>query len=163
MGFSAQMQPRLHSLFMCPSLSLLPRPSLRRFAAEYTERRNRGRRCSQACRLQNRFQLARANHGVHLWNALLNLVAIALHQAACDDELLCRARGFVPRHLQNRVHRLLLGRVDKAASIDDKNLCLFGTRRQPRARAIQQPHHHLGVNKVLRAAQRDKAHNWGSG
>jgi len=60
-------------------------------AAENVEGGRRGRAGSrsggfEAGRFENGFDLAGADHGVHLGNVLLNLVAVALDQAAGDDQ-----------------------------------------------------------------------------
>jgi hypothetical protein len=60
-------------------------------------------------------------------------------------------------HLKDGVDRLLLGRVYKATRVDDEDVGVFGARRQLAARAVEQAHHHLGVNEVLGAAEGDKA------
>ena len=106
----------------------------------------------EAGRFENGFDLAGADDGVHLGNVLPNLVAVALDQAAGDDQLFGRAGGFVAGHLQNRIDRLLLGRVDEAAGVDDEDFGLFGMGGQAGASARQQAHHHLGIDEVFRAA-----------
>ena len=59
-----------------------------------TQDRERRRRCRSSRRdprgLQNRLQLARPHHRVHFRNVLLDLVAIALHQAPGDHNFLAR-------------------------------------------------------------------------
>ena len=112
----------------------------------------------QPSRSQNRLQLARPDNRVYLGNILLDLIPIPLHQASGDHNPLGLAAGLVLHHLQNRVHRLLLGGVDKAARIDDNNLGVFRVRRQLRTVVVQHPHHHFGVDKILGAAERDEAH-----
>ena len=96
--------------------------------------------------------------GVDLGNALANLVAVPLHEASCHNQPLrfATVRNLVPHHLQDGVHRLLLGRVDKAARIHHQDLGVLGPCRQLAARAVEQPHHHLGIHQVLRAAQADE-------
>ncbi len=106
----------------------------------------------QARGFENRFQLAGADYGVDFGNVLANLVAIALDQASGDDELFGRAGGLVARHLENGVDRFLLGGVDKAAGVHDQDFGLFRTRGQARTGAVEQAHHHLGVDEVFGAA-----------
>ena len=106
----------------------------------------------QAGGFENRLQFAGADHGVHFGNALPDFVAVALHQAAGDDELFGRAGGLVARHLENGVDRLLLGGVDEAAGVDDEDFGLFGMGGQARAGAVEQAHHDLGVDEVFGAA-----------
>ena len=66
-------------------------------------------------------------------------------------------------HFENGVDRLLLGRVDEGAGVDDEDFGLFGMGGEPRAGAVEQAHHHLGVDEVFGAAQGDKAHGGGRG
>ena len=66
-------------------------------------------------------------------------------------------------HLQYRVDRLLLGRVDEAAGVDDEDLGLFGMGGEASAGAVEQAHHHLRVDEVFGAAQRNEAHGGGRG
>ena len=82
---------------------------------------------------QNRFELAGADHGVDFRNVLHDLVAVALHQAAGNDELFGAALSFVAGHFENGVDRLLLGGVDEGAGVDDENLGIFraAVRRAP--------------------------------
>jgi hypothetical protein len=92
-------------------------------------------------------------------NVLADLIAIPLHQAAGDDEALgaAAALALVLHHLKDGIDRLLLGRVDEAAGVDDEDVRVFGPRCQLAAGAVEQAHHHLGVNEVFGAAERDKA------
>ena len=62
------------------------------------------------------------------------------------------ARGLVAGHFQNGVDGLLLGGVDEGAGVDDEDFGLFGMSGQARAGAVEQAHHHLGVNEVFGAA-----------
>ena len=98
------------------------------------------------------FELAGADYGVDFWDALPDFVAVALDEAAGDDELAGRAGGFVAGHLEDGVDRLLLGGVDEAAGVDDEDLGLFGMGGEARAGAVEQAHHHLGVDEVFGAA-----------
>ena len=70
---------------------------------------------------------AGAEHRVDLRNLLLQLVAIALGQAAGDDQPPARAVLLVLRHLEDGVDRLLLRRVDERAGVDDEHV---GVRRR---------------------------------
>ena len=101
---------------------------------------------------QNGLEFAGADHGIDFGNALADLVAVALDEASGDDQFLRRAGGFEARHFEDGVDRLLLGGVDEAAGVDDKDLRLFGARGQARTSAVQQPHHHFGVDQVFGAA-----------
>ena len=105
-----------------------------------------------ASRFQNGFKFAGADYGVDFRNVLADFVAIALYEAAGDDELFGRAGGFVARHFEDGVDGLLLGGVDETAGVDDEDLGLFRASGQARAGAVQQPHHHLGIDEVFGAA-----------
>ena len=120
---------------MCAGKRFLAGTSLCR-AAKNVEGGNRCNGRLQTRCLQNRFQLACADDGVHLRNALLDFVAIALDQAASDNELTRAARKLVLRHLQNGVDRLLLGCVNEGAGVDDEDFSLFRMSGQPRAGAV---------------------------
>jgi hypothetical protein len=75
------------------------------------------------------FELACAYDGVDFGDVLLDFVAVALDEAAGDDDAL----GFtavlllVLDHLEDGVDGLLLGGVDEAAGVDDDDLGVFGT------------------------------------
>jgi hypothetical protein len=99
--------------------------------------------------------IAGAEDGVDLRNLGLQLVAVALGQAAGDDEGLTGPGLLELGHLQNGVHRLLLGLVDERAGVDDQHLGPGGVARQLVARLLGQPEHHLGIDEVLRAPERD--------
>ncbi len=89
---------------------------------------------------QNALQFARAYDRVHFRNILANFVAIALDQAARHDQLARPAIGLVPRHFQNRVHRFLLGAIDKGAGVDHDDVGIFGAADSvPRRRAPAGP------------------------
>src|SRR5262249_25383920 len=69
-----------------------------------------------------------------------------------------RFAGFlVLGHLQNRVHGLLLGRIDKAAGIDDNDVCVPWFVRELVAAIGQLTHHHFRVYKILGTPKTDKA------
>ena len=112
---------------------------------------------------ENGFQFAGADDGVHFGDALLDFVAVALDEAAGDDELFGASRSFVAGHFEDGVDGFLLGGVDEAAGVDDEDFGFFGMGGQPRAGAVEQAHHHLGVDEVFGAAQGNKAHGRGRG
>ncbi len=84
---------------------------------------------SEACGGEDCFEFAGADDGVDFRDVLLDLVAVALDQAAGDDDAL----GFsavlflVLHHLEDGVDRLLFGGVDEAAGVDDDDLSVFGS------------------------------------
>ena len=109
---------------------------------------------------EDSFEFTRAYDGIDLGNVLLDFVAVALDQAAGDDEALRLASvgSLVLHHLKDGIDGLLLGRIDEAARIDDKNLGVLGAGGNVAASLMQHPHHHFGVDQVLRAAKGDEAY-----
>src|SRR6266568_8317091 len=110
---------------------------------------------TEAGRLEDGLQFASPHDSIHLWNILADLIAVPLHQAARNDQPLSLAAicNLVLDHLQNRIYRLLLGRVDKTTGVDDENLRVLGTRGKLPASAMQQAHHDFGIDQVFRAAE----------
>ena len=123
-------------------------------AAEDVEWRNRSRRGGhrEACGLEDRLQFAGADYGVDFWDALLDFVAVALDEAAGDNELAGRTGGLEAGHFEDGVDGFLLGRVDEATGVDDEDLGFFWVRGEACAGAVEQAHHDLGVDEVLGAA-----------
>jgi len=99
------------------------------------------------------FDFSGSDYGVHFWNLLANLVAVALDQTACDDQSPRPPELFIFGHLENRLDGLLLCRRDEAAGVDDDHVGLVGARRDLVACALEHAHHHLAIDKVLRASQ----------
>ena len=91
-------------------LRLFPRPSLRCGAGEDIEGRcgNGGFGHGEAGGLEDGFEFTGADDGIDFRNVLYDFVAVALDEAAGDDELAGGAGGFEARHLQDGVDRLLL-------------------------------------------------------
>src|SRR5665213_2166956 len=123
-SFSAE---RCRLMFVRAGKRFLTRPHLR--AAQNIKKPWRGsrRRCNP-CGFENRLKFPGAYHRIDFRNALANFVAIALHQAACNDQFLGGALSLESSHLKNRVYGFLLRGVDKAAGVHDKDVGLFGTR-----------------------------------
>ena len=113
---------------------------------------------SEARGSENRFEFASADDGIDLRNVLLNLVAVALDQTAGDDDALRLAAILLLmlHHLEDGIDGLLLGGIDEAAGVDDDNLGVFSARRQLGSVVVQHAHHHLGVDEILGAAERDE-------
>src|SRR2546423_15602169 len=63
-----------------------------------------------------------AEHSIDLRNLRLQLVAIALAKTSRDDEPLAGAGLFELGQLEDRVDRLLLGRVDERACVYDEHI-----------------------------------------
>ena len=81
------------------------------------------------------------------------LKAVALHQAASHHQAHLRAALLQAGQVKNGVHRLLTGRLDEGAGIDQEE---FGGGRLPGdfpSRLDQAPQHDFRVHQVLGAAQ----------
>ena len=92
---------------------------------------------------------------VDLRNLLSQFVAIPLGQAAGDDQSFAGARLLVLGHLEDGVDRLLLRFVDERAGVDDEHVGVGGIAGELMPLLLGEPEHHLGVDEVLRAAERD--------
>ena len=105
------------------------------------------------------FELAGADDGIDFGDVPANFVAVALDEAAGDDELLGSAAvgDLVLDHFENGVDGLLLGGIDEGASIDDEDVGVFGGGGEVGAIVMQEAHHDLGVDEVLGAAEGDEA------
>ena len=107
--------------------------------------------------VQDVFELTGADDCVDLGDVLPDLVAVALHQAAGDDDALGAAFGLVLDHLEDGRDRLLLGGVDEAAGVDDDDLGVFGVGGEGGSVVVEHAHHHFGVDEVFGTAKRDEA------
>ena len=89
------------------------------------------------------FEFAGADDGVDFGDVALDLVAVALDQAAGDDEALGLAAvlGLMPDHLEDGVHGLLFGGVDKGAGVDDEDFGLAGVWGEIGSVVVEQAHH----------------------
>ena len=105
------------------------------------------------------FELAGADDGVDFGDVGDDFVAVALDEAAGDDELAGAAAGgdLVLRHFEDGVDGLLLGGVDEAAGVDDDDVGVFGVGGERGAAVVEQAHHDLGVDEVFGAAEGDEA------
>ena len=112
------------------------------------------------CGGENALQLSSAEYGVHFRNILLYFVAVALDQTARNNQLLGATRGLVLGHLEDGVHRFLLGGVDERAGVNDNDVGVFGAGRNLCATLRQQPHHDLAIHQVLGAAEAHKPDFW---
>src|SRR4029453_13213505 len=65
--------------------------------------------------------------------------------------------------LEDRVDRLLAGPIDEGARVDDEALGVFRDRRERKPGLGQHAEHELGIDLVLRAAERRQVdlHGWG--
>ena len=106
------------------------------------------------------FEFTGADYGVYFGDVLLDFVAVALDEAAGDDDTLGLSAVLllVLDHLEDGVDGLLLGGVDEAAGVDDDDLGVFGSGREFGTVVMEQAHHDLGVDEVFGAAERDEAY-----
>ena len=106
------------------------------------------------------FEFTGADYGVYFGDVLLDLVAVALYEAAGYDDATRFAAVLllVLDHLEDGVDGLLLGGVDEAAGVDDDDLGVFSAGSEFGSVVVEQAHHDLGVDEVLGAAERDEAY-----
>ena len=103
--------------------------------------------------LRDRLEVRRAEDVIDLGDVLGELVGVALREAAGDDELL-RPGLLVLRHLEDGVDALFLGGVDERAGVDDDDVGALGRVDQRVAGGLDLAEHQLGVDLVLRTAER---------
>ena len=63
----------------------------------------------------------------------------------------------MPRHLENRVDRLLLGVVDEGAGVHDEDVGRGRIVGQLVPRLLREPEHHFGIDEVLGTAEGHEA------
>ena len=73
----------------------------------------------------------------------------------CSRAALAQAALLVD--LEDVADRLLLGRVDERAGVDDDDVRLLGVGNDLHAGLVEVAHHYLAVHEVLGAAKRDEA------
>src|SRR5207245_7530593 len=121
---------------------------------------SRGRRAGPvvaAGRLAHQLDDAREIRGtedpVHLRHLFQDVAAVALGEAARDDEGTAGPPLLQLRELEDRVDRFLARTVDEGAGVDDEALGVFGALRERKPGLGQHAEHQLGVHLVLRAAE----------
>ena len=92
---------------------------------------------------------------IDLGDLLRDLVGVALREAAGHHELL-RAAVLVLRHLEDGVDALLLGRIDERARVHDDHVGVARLGRDLVPRLLGEPQHHLAIDEVLGAAERNQ-------
>jgi hypothetical protein len=87
-----------------------------------------------------------------------------LGEAAGHDQPSRGAVFLVLRHLENRVDRLLFGRIDEGARVDHEHIGRLGIACQFVPGVLRQSEHDFRVHEILGAAERDEAdlHLWKS-
>ena len=123
----------------------------RRLREEGERRAGRGRNAGD--RAHDLRHLAGAEHGVDLRDLGAQFVAVTLGKAPGHDQAAARAILLVPRHLQDRVNRLLFRRVDEGAGIDDEHVGRGLVLDELVPSLARQSEHHLGVDEILGAAE----------
>ena len=108
--------------------------------------------------LENLRHFPGPQHGVNLGNLAPELVAIALGQAAGDDEARAPAIALLRGHLEDGVDRFLLGGIDEGARVDDEHLGVRGVGRNLVAGLAGHAQHHLAVDEVLGTAEAEKTY-----
>ena len=99
------------------------------------------------------FQFVRPQHGVDFRNLIPQLVSVALDQTTGNHQPPRPPGLLVLRHLENRVDRFLLRRIDKAARIHDQRFGISRIARKLMPARFKDAHHHLAIDEVLRATQ----------
>ena len=93
---------------------------------------------------------------VHLGELIEQDILLPLGQAAGDDDPFDVPGAFPPEQLLDDPARLLPGRVDEPAGIDDDQVRFLSLGHQHKPVLRQQSEHSLGIDKVLGAAEADK-------
>ena len=97
-----------------------------------------------------------ADERIHFGHVVADVAAIALHQAAGDDQLLGAADFLVLGHFEDGIDGFLLGGIDEAAGVDHQHVGLVGMRRQLVPAGHKLAHHDFAIHEVLGTAQTDK-------
>jgi hypothetical protein len=121
-------------------------------------RRGHGREYVEAGCSENLVQLSGADNGINFGDVLLDLVTVALDEAASDDEFSGCAVGLETRHFKDRVDGFLLCLVDEGAGVDDEDVGGFVVGRDLGASAVEEAHHDFAVDEVLGTAEGDESH-----
>ena len=103
---------------------------------------------------------ARAEHAVDLRHLLQDLVLIALRQAACHEQSADAALLLQRAHGENVVDGLALGRVDKAAGVDDHEIRAVHILLQGVACLLQAIEHLFCVDLIFGTAKGDHSHSF---
>jgi hypothetical protein len=103
------------------------------------------------------FKLVGAENRVDFRNGLLNVRAIPFYQTARHNQPLRFAGFLVLSHLEDGIHRLLLGGIDKAARIDYNDIGLRRLRSQFMATRDELAHHDFAIDEIFRAAETYKS------
>ena len=121
-------------------------------ASTYTPRERPAQRVLED--LRDVLELAGADERVDLGQLLGQLGAVALGQAAGDDQRADRAALLLVGQLEDRVDRLLARARDERAGVHDRDVRVGEVLGDRAARERELPEHDLGVDLVLRAAER---------
>ena len=94
-------------------------------------------------------------------SSFAKLRAVALHQAAGHHQALAGIGLLEAGQVQDGVHRLLAGRLDEAAGVDQQEIGGLRLTRHLPARPGEPPQHDFRVHQVLGAAQTDGKDGFG--
>ena len=103
-------------------------------------------------------EVSGANEHVDLGQRLLQVVGVALREAAGHDEPPSGPRRLHGGEVEDRVDRLLLGGPDEGAGVDDEHVGGVGVEHHLVAAARQHAEHDLAVHLVLRTAEGHEVH-----
>ena len=143
------------------------RQEARRGRVVEVARRRRGRPVVAAGGLPDQVDDPREARGaedpVDLGHLLEDVPAVPLGEAAGDDEGAARAALLQFGQLEDRVDRLLAGAIDEGARVDDDALGVLGVLGERKSGLGQHAEHELGIDLILRAAERRQVdlHGWG--
>ena len=79
-----------------------------------------------------------------------------MSEAACDDQAAAAAALLVLGHVEDGRDRLLLGRLDEGAGVDDQDIGLGRIGRELDAVLLEDAEHDLCVNEILGTAKTDE-------
>ena len=114
------------------------------------------RRLLAVQRADNVRNLAGAEHHVDLRDLGLELVSVPLAQAAGHDQPFARPAALEFGHLEDRVDRFLLGRINEGAGIDDDDVRVLGVGGDFMPGLARQAQHDFAIHKILRTAERQE-------
>src|SRR5262249_21938778 len=119
--------------------------------------------CGLTDQVDDTRQVRGAEDAVDLGHRLEDVTAIALGEAAGDDERATGALFLELRELQDGVDRLLAGAVDEGARVDDEALGVLGPLGERESGLGQHAEHQLGVDLVLGTAEGGQVNLHGPG
>jgi hypothetical protein len=107
--------------------------------------------------------VVKAEDGISFRQRLGQLAAVALRETSDGNNGSCSPSVLEIAGCQQSVDRVLLGRLDETAGIDDHSVCLVWISYQLEVIVIQLCGKLFGIDFVASATQRDKVHRRGLG